>query len=123
MSDTTGTTQPVSALVTSVARRLGVDLSTVRGTGAGGRVSVADIHNAASRPGSRASRPVASQQPEDADDGWFPGLVAAERLRAHKQAVRNGRPDSVAPVVPGTPEADLAHPLLQGPIAPRPSAC
>ena len=46
--------------VRALANRAGVDLTTITGTGVGGRITTGDV-----RAASTTTRP---------DDGWFPGL-------------------------------------------------
>lgn len=73
-----GTRQPVSPVARRVARELGVDLSHVVGTGAGGLVTEGDVRIFAS-PG---QPPPAREDPENADVIPFTGLRRriAERL-------------------------------------------
>lgn len=72
----------VSPRARAEAKELGVDLSSVSGTGPGGRVLVADVREAAEKPSSSSSSPPAQQQQQPAKQSG-PLQVPAGREGQH----------------------------------------
>ena len=114
----------VSPLVARLSAQYGIDLSTVRGTGIGGRVTSQDLLNAVSAAEEQraAESAQATQENAGADIGGEPAPVAeseAEPERPAPVAESQAAPERPAPVAESGEEPERPAPVAESEEAPE----
>jgi 2-oxoglutarate dehydrogenase E2 component (dihydrolipoamide succinyltransferase) len=92
---------PLSPIVRKMAREFNLDLSQVRGTGAGGRITKSDVEAHMSVQGAQAPR-----EPVPAGAGPYPTVPQPEPARP-------AQPQATAPTMPPLPRAEQARTRIE----------
>ena len=114
----------VSPLVARLSAQYGIDLSTVRGTGIGGRVTSQDLLNAVSAAEEQraAESAQAAQEDADADVGGEPAPVAESEEAPERPAPvaeSEAEPECPAPVAESEDAPERPAPVAESEAAPE----